>query len=51
MKVTRFINGKIKEKDELNGMKVSNELISSTIENVNKRQRFDTAKGMNVTNE
>ena len=37
MRVTRYVNGTKTEEKELSKIFVTNELISSTIENVNKR--------------
>ena len=51
MKITRYVNGQLKEKSEIKDMKISSEIISLTIETVNKRYNYLSAKGLNTVNE
>lgn len=51
MRVTRFVNGEKTEKEEMSKILVQNELISGTIETVNRRLRGQSSslRGENKT--
>ncbi|MBR5507897.1 MAG: hypothetical protein IKV88_07625 [Clostridia bacterium] len=51
MKITRYVNGQPKERSEIKEMQISSEIISSTIEMVNKRNAYLPQKGLNTNNE